>query len=149
MKRYLRERLRSLRSGDSGFTLVELLVVVGIIVALAAVIIPNVASFANKGEEGALAAEQDALQASIDAFMADHSYSALPDLAGLGEEANDAAAQSSSNDFSTATGLLDLESVGPSLGNFMRSTTTSYFYCWSVSGLVTEQDLVSEPDCTR
>ena len=48
MKRYFRGRLRSLKHGDSGFTLVELLVVVGIIVALAAVIIPNVATFAGR-----------------------------------------------------------------------------------------------------
>ena len=148
MKRYLRERLRSLRSGDSGFTLVELLVVVGIIVALAAVIIPNVASFANKGEEGAQAAERDNIQASIDAFMADNNYAKLPDLAGLGAEANDAAGQSSSNNFST-TGLLDLESVGPSGGNFTRAPFTSYWYCWDVSGLVTVQDLGTTTDCTR
>ena len=146
MKRYLKERLRSLRSGDSGFTLVELLVVVGIIVALAAVIIPNVASFANKGEEGAKAAERDNIQASIDAFMADNSYSTLPGTAQ--EAANDQAGGSSSNNFST-TGILDLESNGPSGGNFMRATSTSYFYCWSVSGLVTVQDLTTLADCTR
>ena len=52
MKGYIGRRIRALRRGESGFTLVELLVVVGIIVALAAVIIPNVASFANRGRDG-------------------------------------------------------------------------------------------------
>ena len=57
--------------GQSGFTLVELLVVVGIVVALAAVSIVSVTQFAGKGEEGATAAELDTVQAAMDTMMAD------------------------------------------------------------------------------
>ena len=144
MKDYLRRRLVSLRSGETGFTLVELLVVVGIIVALAAVIIPNVASFAGKGDEGAEAAERDNIQTSIDTYMADNSLAALP-----AADSNDQAGGSSSNDFSTG-GILDLETVGPSGGSFMRATSTTYWYCWNTQGLVTVQDAAtSTADCTR
>ena len=145
MKRYFRGRLRSLRHGDSGFTLVELLVVVGIIVALAAVIIPNVASFANKGETGAQAAEQDNVQAAIDAYMADNSKAVL--TGGAGDGFLILAGDTSSNDFSTG-GTLDLETVGPSGGAFMRATSTRYFYCWDATGLVLSQDTAATLDCT-
>ena len=146
MKRYFRGRLRSLRHGDSGFTLVELLVVVGIIVALAAVIIPNVASFANKGDTGAQAAERDNIQAAIDTYMADNSYAALPGTAQ--KDANNLVGGSSSRDFTT-TGILDLETAGPSGGAFLREPTSTYWYCWDLTGLVTVQDTATTTDCTR
>ncbi len=57
--------------GEKGFTLIEMLVVIGIIIALAAVIIPLVLQFAGKGEEGARSAEFDSVQTGIDAMMAD------------------------------------------------------------------------------
>ncbi len=47
---------RAARS-QAGFTLAELLVVVGIVVGLAAVILPNVGRFTGEGERGALATE--------------------------------------------------------------------------------------------
>ncbi len=146
MKRYIRGRLQSLRSGDSGFTLVELLVVVGIIVALAAVIIPNVASFANRGDTGAQAAERDNIQAAIDTYMADNSYANLPGTAQ--NDANDLVGGSSTRNFTT-TGILDLESAGPTGGSFLRSPTTTYWYCWDITGLVTVQDTATTTDCTR
>ena len=130
---------KRLRGNQRGFTLVELLVVVGIIVALAAVIIPNVASFSDRGDTGARAAERDNIQAAIDTYMADNGYALLP----TGEE-NDTAAGFSSNDYTTATGILDLET-----GLYLRTTTTSYFYCWDSTGLITAQDEAATADCTR
>ena len=66
MSEYLKKRIHSVGREASGFTLVELLVVVGIIVALAGVIIPNVTEFINKGDEGARAAEGVEVQQAID-----------------------------------------------------------------------------------
>ena len=65
----LRRKLRN----QAGFTLVELLVTVGIVVALAAVIIPLVIQFANKGDEGSHAAEANTVQTAINTMMTQNS----------------------------------------------------------------------------
>ena len=135
MKRYFRGRLRSLRHGDSGFTLVELLVVVGIIVALAAVIIPNVASFANRGDQGAEAAEFDNVQAAMDAMMADLSITVVT--------RNDVVSTSNGNSIWTAT-----PTEGPLFPTYIRQSPTGYWYCWDTTGLVVEQLLTTSTACT-
>jgi prepilin-type N-terminal cleavage/methylation domain-containing protein len=128
MKRYFRGRLRSLRHGDSGFTLVELLVVVGIIVALAAVIIPNVASFANRGEQGAEAAEFDNVQAAMDTMMADKNIiSVTASTGGPGTNGWIALPLPSGNELFGGT------------TSYMRAATTTYSYCWDTTGLITAQ----------
>ena len=134
MKAFFNKWLRRLPKAESGFTLVELLVVVAIIIALAAVIIPSVASFASKGEEGAQAAERDNVQTGIDLYMTDNSLSTIP--------ANILAADTSTNDFSTATGIVDLSP-------YLRVDSSIYFYCWDAVGLITAQDDVATADCTR
>ena len=63
--------------GQKGFTLIELLVVVGIMAALAAIIIPNVAKFVGVGQTQGAAAEADAVQAGLDAAIADNGLSAV------------------------------------------------------------------------
>ena len=123
---------RRVRKGESGFTLVELLVVVGIIVALAAVIIPNVAQFAGKGETGAKAAEQENVQTAFDAMLADVGITVVT--------ANTGAITPAINDFS-ATPV-----EGP-LGTYLRSATTTYFYCWDTSALILLQQLAAADNC--
>ena len=65
------KRLLKVRMTEAGFTLAELLVVVGIVVGLAAVTLPNVGRFAGKGAEGASATESSAVQTAIDEFASD------------------------------------------------------------------------------
>lgn len=125
---YIKSHLAGLRRKQAGFTLVELLVVVGIIVALAAVIIPSVAQFANSGEAAAASAEWDAIQTAIDTYMADNALAALP--------AGDfpAVTTAGDNDWSSA-GTLDLVT-----GGYLRDTVSNYAYCWNATGLVTGQE---------
>jgi prepilin-type N-terminal cleavage/methylation domain-containing protein len=57
MKKLIRKQATRFIKLQDGFTLVELLVVVSIIVALTAVMVPQVAKFAERGSNGAAAAE--------------------------------------------------------------------------------------------
>lgn len=111
----------NLRKRQAGFTLVELLVVVGIIVALGAVIVPNVLRFASSGEKGANTAEAASVQTAIDTMMTSQNppLTAVTAQSGIAPE----------DDFG-ATGALDLS-------GFLRLTDTEYFYCWDATGLLT------------
>ena len=115
---------RKLLQRKAGFTLVELLVVIGIIVALGAVIVPNVLRFANSGEQGAMAAESDAVQAAMDAMMADVGVVAVTALVGP----------------ATSSGLWTALPAEGSLDLYLRETITTFFYCWDTTGLITQQD---------
>ena len=147
MSEYLKKRVHSVGRGASGFTLVELLVVVGIIVALAAVIIPNVTQYANKGDDAARGAEKVSVQQSIETYIADNYLTRLSGAPPQGYL--DDTSDWSTDDFTFASGTLDLESPGTAGASFMRRPTTVYFYCWDDTGKVLLQDATSTLDCTR
>ena len=72
MRDFISNRLGRSAEDQRGFTLIEMVVVIGIIVALAAVIVPLVIQFSGSGAEAAQDAEWDAVQTSIDTMMADN-----------------------------------------------------------------------------
>ena len=109
-------------TGKRGFTLVELLIVVGIIVALAAVIVPNVVQFGGKGTEGARASELSTVQTAMDTMLADKNITAVT------------ATTAAPADFSSTIGT-----GSAALGGYMRSPTTTFSYCWTAAGKVTNK----------
>jgi prepilin-type N-terminal cleavage/methylation domain-containing protein len=121
----IKNLFRRIFKSQAGFTLAELLVVVGIVVGLAAVILPNVGRFTSKGTEGSLATEMSSVQTAIDAYGAD------------GNTIN--AATAWTNDLLTGTG----GSNGVNLNGYLRlpngATLTSDTYCWDNVGTIRQQ----------
>ena len=134
MQRFTKKLGLRLSKDQQGFTLVELLVVVAIIVALAAIIVPLVTSFASKGQEGAAAGELDTAQTTMDALMADNlldsvkpstSNDVFSDFSGGGGEA-----------FGNLDPLVSTAQVF--LSNYTRDNPLQYWYCWDNQGNVSQ-----------
>lgn len=133
MKTLLAKIVSRTAARERGFTLVELLIVVGIIVALAAVIVPNVTRFTGKGEEGAMAGEKDSIQVAMDTMMADKGVTAVTARV---------APTLSTNSFAADPVEGPLSPAAPATP-YVRKNPTKYFYCWSAGGLVTAQHKVA------
>ena len=114
-----------------GFTLAELLVVVGIVVGLAAVILPNVGRFTGEGERGALAVELASVQTAMDTYGADANNTVT-------------AALGWSNDLLSGSG-------GINLTGYLRlpsgASATADRYCWENDGSVRQESTDASPTC--
>ena len=73
-----RAGIRIPEMGQKGFTLVELLIVVAILGALAAIVIPNVGRFIGQGEAEAKGTEFANIQSAVIAMMVDNELTTLP-----------------------------------------------------------------------
>jgi type II secretory pathway pseudopilin PulG len=118
--------MKWVRSNEAGFTLAELLVVVGIIVGLAAVILPNVGRFTGKGAEGALATEWGSVQTAMDAWASEGNVVQV--TAGWSGDLLNVAAVVGAVDL---TGFLRLPA---------GATLTVGLYCWDTDGTVDQDD---------
>ena len=114
---------------EKGFTLIEMLVVVGIIVALAAVIVPTVIKFSGGGEQGAKDAEWDA-ESAVDIMMSDNKINVVAD--------NGAAAKK----LTDSTVLCTACPADKKLGKYLRDASTKYCYTWDTTGRV-----LTQPTC--
>ena len=125
MKGFTRKIGQMLGKNEAGFTLIEMLVVVGIIVALAAVIVPTVIKFSGSGEQGAKDAEYDNVQSAMDLMITDNNLTTVT--------ANATAAKiTSTNDFGG----------GQLIATYFRDPSTTYCYTWSTSG-----EILTQADC--
>ena len=134
----LSRKARRFMSSQEGFTLIELLVVVIIMGVLAAVIVPNVARFAGRGQDEARRTETKDVQTAIDALMADQRLATVDNHSG--------GLVTGVTNFSNAgAGATKLVTIGATdtylFPNWMRSNpfanpTPLQAYCWNADGRV-------------
>ena len=115
--------------GERGFTLVEMLVIVSIIVALAGVVVPSVAGFSGRGEVGAMAEEIESVQSAMDIMMVDRKVESV--------NTSPASSQNSWKTFPNGPGTASLDT-------YLKAQDTAFYYCWDSSGLTTDADQMAE-----
>ena len=132
MQGFIKYWLGRVGKDQGGFTLVEMLVVVGIIVALAAIIVPQVIGFVGSGDVAAQVGEVETTQTAIQSLMVDNNLSAVTaSTAGVGGER----INSTGTQFH-ATLILQA---------YMDQPSTQFCYRWAADGRITFQyDLVAD-----
>ena len=126
------------RGNEDGFSLMELLVAIGIMAAIAAVTVPLVTKFASSGESGAQSAEKTNVQTAMDTLMAEAAVTVI-----------DAKKGSTTAAVLDWTGLplkgsaaIQVGGADVDLADYMRMTTadeTKYWYCYDTDGKILEQ----------
>lgn len=118
---------------ERGFTLIEMIVVVGIISVLTTVTTPNVVKFIEQAESGARKAEKQSVETALHVMMVDQRVSAITSRSGSASVNN--------------WGSLPAGNGASPLTSYLESQTTTYFYCYDASGNITRQDAVATASC--
>ncbi len=108
------------RSGEEGFTLVELLIVLAILAVLVAVVLPNFTGLLGGSQTTAADAERVIVQTAVDAKMAAENL------------ATTTAITTATTDMTTAAGGFGLYPT------YMRGTATNGTYTVDTTGAVTQ-----------
>jgi type IV pilus assembly protein PilA len=130
MKGSLKKLVTRIARGQGGFTLIEMIVVVGIIAVLAAVIVPNIGKFIGSGEAGAKNAEWEAVQTAMNAMMADKAITGVTASVGGAAKNN-------------AWSALPVGAGSAVLAGYLQSATTVYYYCYDGTGQIQSQSDVN------
>ena len=125
MKAFIGRLLAKLPGNRAGFTLVEMLVVVAIIVALAAVIVPTVTIFLGRGEAAAREAEMEAVQTAIDSLMVSESLTSVGPLIDAGPPVVGTGQTEFTRDFRAVDFSPDASAVAL-LTQYMRDEVTQF-----------------------
>ena len=123
--------------GQKGFTLIEMIVVVGIIVVLAAVIVPNIGRFIGSGEAGAKDSEWESVETAITAMMVDKAVTTVTALVGNSTNTWDVLPQANAAD----PGAVPLYGAAVA-DQYIQANPTVYFYCYDGNGRINRQDEV-------
>ncbi len=107
------------RIGHRGLTLIELLIGVGIVVALSEVVVPHLAQNTEAVENRN---ERDAIPTAFENVLSEIFVPTIPDGTGGGAMANNSWA-------SLPTG-----GKKPLYPRYFNNETSTYFYCWASSG---------------
>ena len=129
MVRSTKGTLQRVYRREFGFTLVEMIVVVGIIAMLAAVIIPNIGKFIGSGEQGAKDLEWESVQSGFELMVVDRSVVNVTPY----DNSNASVATNS-------WGGLPLGGPGVvPLAGYLESPTSVYYYCYDANARISEQ----------
>ncbi len=110
---------RAIHRHNSGFTLVELLIVIALLAVLSAIVIPSVTNLVGYGQSQGAGAEKSIVQTAMDVMMARQGLSSV----------NATAATGNMTSFPTGSALYP---------NYLRVATTKGTYSCDATGLVTQ-----------
>jgi prepilin-type N-terminal cleavage/methylation domain-containing protein len=133
MPKSIKQWLGRVARMEKGFTLVEMMVVVGIISVLATVTTTSVVKSIDQAESGAQQAEKQSVKTALHVMMAAQGISVITSRSG----------EVSVNHWAALP-------AGPGaspLSNYLDSPSTTYFYCYDASGNITRQDVVATASC--
>ena len=127
MKSFFERLSGGLRKDESGFTLIEMLIVVAIIVALAAAIVPQVVQFGDTGTKGEKVTENEAVETAMNAMLAETLAGTVTAVTTVGV-----------NDWSTKpAGGTKVVALFP---RYFPNASSTYYYCYSSTGRLTKQN---------